>query len=65
MTWCAFKIDRERMGVELDVLLAPNMAVISRHDTYGAAMQAIADYRARQEREELEAAGQKGFDFSA
>jgi len=63
MTWLVYSLPRSgRTGIELDALMGPLAeiaTIVSRHESYSDAGEALAAYRRRQEREAAEAAGQK------
>ena len=60
MTWLLIRNPHGTALVEHHALAGPSDTVVSRHASYPEACAALVKYRERQEREELEAAGQKG-----
>lgn len=59
MTWAVIKTVSGSVCLEHHALVSGTDAVLSRHASYPEAAAALVAYRDRQEREELEAAGQR------
>ena len=59
MSWVAFVIPGRLAEYDLDAFRPANAVVISSHALISDARDAVEAYRARQEREALEAAGQR------